>query len=140
MGALFGFLGFSIGMALPFSLFAMFPSWLNKMSQAGGWLNAVKVTFGIVEIALALKFLSNADLANGWRLLDREIFISLWIVLALILTFYLLGFIRFSHDTELPKNDHELPYLSIPRLFLQLQPFHLRCIWYPAYGALPSKE
>ena len=139
MGALFGFLGFSIGMALPFSLFAMFPSWLNKMSQAGGWLNAVKVTFGIVEIALALKFLSNADLANGWRLLDREIFISLWIVLALILTFYLLGFIRFSHDTEMPKNDHELPYLSIPRLFFAIAAFSFAVYLVPGLWGAPLK-
>lgn len=139
MGALFGFLGFSIGMALPFSLFAMFPSWLNKMSQAGGWLNAVKVTFGIIEIALALKFLSNADLANGWRLLDREIFISLWIVLALILTFYLLGFIRFSHDTEMPKNDHELTYLSIPRLFFAIAAFSFAVYLVPGLWGAPLK-
>lgn len=139
MGALFGFLGFSIGMALPFSLFAMFPSWLNKFSQAGGWLNAVKVTFGIVEIALALKFLSNADLANGWRLLDREIFISIWIVLALVLTFYLLGFIRFSHDTELPKNDHELTYLSIPRLFFAIAAFSFAVYLVPGLWGAPLK-
>jgi thiol:disulfide interchange protein DsbD len=139
MGALFGFLGFSVGMALPFSLFAMFPSWLNKLSQAGGWLNAVKVTFGIVEIALALKFLSNADLANGWRLLDREIFISIWIVLALILTFYLLGFIRFSHDTELPKNDHELTYLSIPRLFFAIAAFSFAVYLVPGLWGAPLK-
>lgn len=139
MGALFGFLGFSIGMALPFSLFAMFPSWLNKMSQAGGWLNAVKVTFGIVEIALALKFLSNADLANGWRLLDREIFISIWIVLALVLTFYLLGFIRFSHDTEMPKNDYELTYLSIPRLFFAIAAFSFAVYLVPGLWGAPLK-
>lgn len=139
MGALFGFLGFSIGMALPFSLFAMFPSWLNKLSQSGGWLNAVKVTFGIVEIALALKFLSNADLANGWRLLDREIFISIWIVLSLILTFYLLGFIRFSHDTELPKNDWGLTYLSIPRLFFAIAAFSFAVYLVPGLWGAPLK-
>jgi thiol:disulfide interchange protein len=139
MGALFGFLGFSIGMALPFSLFAMFPSWLNKLSQSGGWLNAVKVTFGIVEIALALKFLSNADLANGWRLLDREIFIAIWIVLSLILTFYLLGFIRFSHDTELPKNDWGLTYLSIPRLFFAITAFSFAVYLVPGLWGAPLK-
>lgn len=139
MGALYGFFGFSLGMALPFSLFAMFPSWLNKMSQSGGWLNAVKVTFGIVEIALALKFLSNADLARGWRLLDREIFIAIWVVLAIILTLYLLGFIRFSHDTELPKNDWGVPYLSIPRLFFAIAAFSFAIYLLPGMWGAPLK-
>lgn len=139
MAALFGFLGFSIGMALPFSLFALFPSWLNKFSQAGGWLNSVKVTFGIVEIALALKFLSNADLANGWRLLDREIFISIWIVLALILTFYLLGFIRFSHDSEMKKNDFDVSFISIPRLFFAIAAFSFAVYLVPGLWGAPLK-
>ncbi len=115
-----GFLGFGVGLALPFTLFAIFPTLLNEFGKSGGWLNAVKVTFGIIELALALKFLSNADLAQGWRLLDREIFLALWIALAAILGFYLLGFIRFSHDSELPKNDWGLPYLKVPRLLFAL--------------------
>ena len=72
--------GFSIGLALPFALFAVFPGMLNKLASSGGWLNQVKVTLGFIELMLALKFLSNADLAKGWRLLDREIFIAIWIV------------------------------------------------------------
>ncbi|MBL7766186.1 MAG: thioredoxin family protein [Chitinophagaceae bacterium] len=139
MAAFFGFFGFSLGMALPFSLFALFPSWLNKLSQQGGWLNAVKVTFGIVEIALALKFLSNADLANGWRLLDREIFIAIWMVLSLVLGFYLLGIIRFSHDTELPKNDWGLPYLSIPRLFFAISALSFAVYLMPGLWGAPLK-
>ncbi len=115
-----GFLGFGVGLALPFTLFAIFPTLLNEFGKSGGWLNAVKVTFGIIELALALKFLSNADLAQGWRLLDREVFLALWIGLAAILGFYLLGFIRFSHDSELPKNDWGLPYLKVPRLMFAL--------------------
>jgi len=115
-----GFLGFGVGLALPFTLFAIFPTLLNEFGKQGGWLNAVKVTFGIIELALALKFLSNADLAQGWRLLDREIFLVLWIGLAAVLSFYLLGFIRFSHDSELPKNDWGLPYLKVPRLMFSL--------------------
>lgn len=115
-----GFLGFGVGLALPFTLFAIFPTLLNEFGKSGGWLNAVKVTFGIIELALALKFLSNADLAQGWRLLDREVFLALWIGLSATLAFYLLGFIRFSHDSELPKNDWGLPYLKVPRLMFAL--------------------
>ena len=82
---------FSLALALPFALFAFFPSFLNKLGNAGGWLNAVKVTLGFLELALALKFFSNADLMKGWRLLDRETFISLWIGIFIFLTLYLLG-------------------------------------------------
>lgn len=114
-GPLIGFFGFGLGLALPFSLFALFPSLLNELGKQGGWLNVVKVTFGFVELALALKFLSNADLQMGWRLLDREIFIAIWIALSFLLGFYLLGVFRFSHDSEMPKNDWGLPYLKVPR-------------------------
>ncbi len=117
IGPLLGFFGFGLGLALPFSLFAIFPSMLNELGKSGGWLNAVKVTFGFVELALALKFLSNADLQQGWRLLDREIFIAMWMTLSFVLGAYLLGFLRFSHDSELPKNDWGLPYIKVPRLF-----------------------
>ncbi len=115
VGPLFGFTGFGIGLALPFLLFVLFPGMLNALNKQGGWLNAVKVTFGIVELALAFKFLSNADLYNGWGLLDREIFIAIWIGLAVCLALYLFGLIRFSHDSELPKNDFGQPYLSVTR-------------------------
>jgi len=115
VGPLFGFTGFGIGLALPFLLFVLFPGMLNALNKQGGWLNAVKVTFGIVELALAFKFLSNADLYKGWGLLDREIFIAIWIALAVCLALYLFGLIRFSHDSELPKNDFGQPYLSVTR-------------------------
>lgn len=120
MAPLMGFLGFGVGLALPFSLFAIFPSLLNELGKSGGWLNAVKVTFGFIELALAMKFLSNADLTMGWRLLDREIFIAIWATLSFVLGLYLLGVIRFSHDSEMPKNDWGLPYLKVPRLFFAL--------------------
>lgn len=115
VGPLIGFFGFGMGLALPFSLFAIFPSIMNELGKQGGWLNVVKVTFGFIELALALKFLSNADLQRGWRLLDREIFIAIWAGLAFLLALYLLGVFRFSHDSDMPKNDWGLPYLSVSR-------------------------
>ena len=120
VGPFFGFLGYGIGLALPFTLFAIFPQLLNALNKQGGWLNAVKVTFGFIELALAFKFLSNADLAKGWRLLDREIFIAIWVVIAVVLALYLLGKIRFSHDSEMPKNDWGLPYLTVTRTMFAL--------------------
>lgn len=120
VGPLFGFTGFGLGLALPFTLFAIFPQLLTALTKQGGWLNAVKVTFGFIEIALAFKFLSNSDLAQHWRLLDRDIFLVIWIVIALALSLYLLGMIRFSHDSELPKNDWGLPYLTVTRLTFAL--------------------
>lgn len=115
-GPLVGMFGFSLALALPFALFAFFPSKLNVLGKAGGWLNAVKVTLGFLELALALKFLSNADLARGWRLLDREIFLCLWIVIFGLLGVYLLGRLKLRHDDELPKNDFGQPHLSVVRL------------------------
>ena len=120
IGPLFGFTGFGLGLALPFTLFAIFPQLLTALTKQGGWLNAVKVTFGFVELALAFKFLSNADLQMGWRLLDREIFIAIWVVIAIALAMYLFGMIRFSHDSEMPKNDWGLPYLTVTRLSFAL--------------------
>lgn len=111
-----GMLAFSTGLALPFAVFAIFPEYLQKLGKSGGWLNAVKVVFGFIELALALKFLSNADLAKGWRLLDREIFIACWMVIFTLMTLYLLGFIKFSHDSDLPKNVFGMPYLTVTRL------------------------
>ncbi len=138
-GPLVGMFGFSLALALPFALFAFFPSFLNKLGSAGGWLNSVKVTLGFLELALALKFLSNADLVKGWRFLDREIFISLWIVLFVLLGIYLLGKIKFHHDDELPKNDYGLPYLKIPRLFFAIAVFAFAVYMVPGLWGAPLK-
>ena len=108
-----GMLAFSIGLAFPFSLFAFFPSMVHSLPRSGGWLNSVKVVFGFLELALALKFLSNADLANHWRLLDREVFLVLWVIIFVMMGLYLLGKIKFSHDSQ-------LGYISVPRLFLAM--------------------
>ena len=109
-----GMLGFAIALALPFSLFAMFPSVLKKLPKSGGWMNTFKVTLAFLELALALKFLSVADLAYGWHILDREVFVSLWIVIFSLLGCYLLGLISFPHDDE----DHRKT--SVSRLFLAI--------------------
>jgi len=138
-GPLTGMLGFSTALALPFALFAFFPSKLNVLGKAGGWLNAVKVTLGFLELALALKFLSNADLAKGWRLLDREIFIALWIVLFTLLGLYLLGKIRFRHDDELPKNDFGFPFLTVTRLFFAIAAFVFSVYMIPGLLGAPLK-
>ncbi|MDQ6888735.1 MAG: thioredoxin family protein [Bacteroidota bacterium] len=138
-GPLIGMFGFSLALALPFALFAFFPGKLNVLGKAGGWLNSVKVTLGFLELALALKFLSNADLAKGWRLLDREIFISLWIVIFSLLGFYLLGKIKFHHDDELPKNDFDIPYLSITRLFFIIASFTFVVYMIPGLWGAPLK-
>lgn len=100
MAPTIGMLGFAIALALPFTLFALFPSWLKSMPKSGGWMNVVKVSLGFVELAFALKFLSVADLAYGWRLLDRETFLALWIVIFALLGVYLLGGIKFPHDDD----------------------------------------
>ena len=107
-----GMLGFAIALALPFSLFAMFPSVLKKLPKSGGWMNTFKVTLAFLELALALKFLSVADLAYGWHILDREVFVSLWIIIFSLLGCYLLGWISFPHDDE----DHRKT--SVTRFFL----------------------
>ncbi|WP_240768521.1 protein-disulfide reductase DsbD [Olivibacter sp. XZL3] len=113
LGPALGMFGFSLALAIPFALFAMFPSWMKGLPSSGGWLNSVKVTLGFLELALALKFLSNVDLSYHWNWLDREVFLVLWIVIFGLLGLYLLGKIRFSHDSP-------LHYLSIPRLFLSI--------------------
>ena len=109
-----GMLGFALALALPFSLFAMFPSVLKKLPKSGGWMNTFKVTLAFLELALALKFLSVADLAYGWHILDREVFVSLWIIIFSLLGCYLLGWISFPHDDE----DHRKT--SVTRFFLAL--------------------
>jgi thiol:disulfide interchange protein DsbD len=139
VGPLIGMFGFSLALALPFFFFALFPGMLNKLGKAGGWLNAVKVTLGFLELALALKFLSNADLVKGWRLLDREVFIALWIVIFTMLGIYLLGKIKFHHDDDLPKNDYGLPYLSVTRLFSAMAAFTFVIYMLPGMWGAPLK-
>jgi len=138
-GPLTGMFGFSLALALPFALFAFFPSKLNVLGKAGGWLNAVKVTLGFLELALALKFLSNADLAKGWRILDREVFIAAWIVIFVLLGIYLLGKLKFHHDDELPKNDFEQPYLSVKRLFFAMTSLIFAVYMIPGLWGAPLK-
>ena len=138
-GPLIGMFGFSLALALPFALFALFPGMLNVLGRSGGWLNAVKVTLGFIELALALKFLSNADLSKGWRMLDREVFLSLWIVIFAMLGFYLLGKVKFHHDTELPANDSGLPYISIPRLMFAIVVFTFVVYMIPGLWGAPLK-
>ena len=138
-GPLIGMFGFSLALALPFALFAFFPGKLNVLGKAGGWLNTVKVTLGFLELALALKFLSNADLSKGWRILDREVFISLWVVIFIFLGVYLLGKIKFHHDDELPKNDFDLPYLSVTRLFFAIASFSFAVYMIPGLWGAPLK-
>lgn len=138
-GPLVGMFGFSLSLALPFTLLALFPQWINNLGKAGGWLNSVKVTLGFLELALALKFLSNADLAKGWRLLDRDVFLCLWIVLFVLLGLYLLGKIRFHHDSELPKNDYGLSFISIPRLLFATASFSFAMYLVPGLWGAPLK-
>lgn len=108
-----GMLGFAVALAIPFTLFAFFPSMLKSLPRSGGWLNTVKVVLAFLELALALKFLSVADLAYGWRILDREVFLSLWIVIFTLLGFYLLGKIRFPHDSEVKHSSVLGTFLAI---------------------------
>lgn len=127
-----GMLGFAIALALPFTLFALFPSWLKSMPKSGGWMNVIKVTLGFLELAFALKFLSVADLAYGWRILDRETFLALWIVLFALLGFYLLGKIKFPHDDDGTK-------VSVPRFFLALASLAFAVYMVPGLWGAPLK-
>ena len=111
MGPIIGMLGFSLAIALPFAFFAAFPGWLNSLPQSGGWLNSVKVVLGFLELALAFKFLSNADLVLQSHLLELEVFIAIWIIIFGLLTMYLLGKLKLAHDSV-------LPYISVSRLFM----------------------
>lgn len=139
-GPLTGMFGFSLALALPFALFAFFPSRLNVLGKAGGWLNAVKVTLGFIELALALKFLSNADLAKGWRILDREVFIAAWFVIFVLLGFYLLGKIKFKHDDALPANNFGHPHLSVTRLLFAIAAFLFSIYILPGLWGAPLKS
>ena len=127
-----GMLGFAIALALPFTLFAMFPSWLKSMPKSGGWMNVIKVTLGFLELAFALKFLSVADLAYGWRILDRETFLALWIVIFGLLGFYLLGKIKFPHDDD----DNTT---SVPRFFMALISLAFAVYMVPGLWGAPLK-
>ncbi len=132
VGPAIGMGGFALALALPFTLFALFPSWLKEMPRSGGWLNSVKVVLGFLELALSLKFLSVADLAYGWGILDREVFVSLWVVIFALLGVYLLGKIRFSHDSPLET-------VSLPRFFLSLASFSFAIYLIPGLWGAPLK-
>ncbi|MVZ67629.1 DUF255 domain-containing protein [Sphingobacterium sp. DK4209] len=133
LGPAVGMFGFSLALAIPFVLFAMFPSLLKSLPKSGGWLNSVKVVLGFLELALAMKFLSNVDLAYNWQLLDREIFLALWIVIFGLMGLYLLGKIKFSHDSD-------LAFLSVPRLVLTIVIFSFVVYMIPGMWGAPLKS
>ncbi|WP_420851806.1 cytochrome c biogenesis protein CcdA [Pontibacter litorisediminis] len=127
-----GMFGFSLAFALPFTLFAVFPSWLSGLPKSGGWLNSVKVVLGFIELALALKFLSVADQVYHWGILDREVYLALWIVIFTLMGFYLLGKLKFSHDSD-------LKYISVPRLFFAIITFGFVVYLVPGLFGAPLK-
>lgn len=131
-GPAIGMAGFALALAIPFCLFALFPSWLQSAPKSGSWMNTVKVVLGFLELALSLKFLSVADLAYGWRILDREVFLSLWIVLFVLLGLYLLGKLRFSHDSP---SDHT----PVSRFFLALASLAFAVYLVPGLWGAPLK-
>ena len=132
VGPAIGMFGFALALALPFTLFALFPSWLKSMPKSGGWMNVIKVVLGFIELAFALKFLSVADLAYGWHILDRETFLALWIVIFGLLGFYLLGKIKFPHDDEETK-------VGVPRFFLALFSLAFAVYMVPGLWGAPLK-
>lgn len=134
MGPVVGMTGFAIALAIPFTVFALFPTMLKKMPKSGGWLNTVKVVLGFIELALSLKFLSVADLAYGWRILDRETFIALWIAIFGVLGLYLLGMFRFKSDGE-PKS----PGIGVMRFFLALVSLSFTAYLVPGLWGAPLK-
>lgn len=127
-----GMLGFSLAFALPFTFFALFPSLLNKLPKSGGWLNAVKVVLGFLELALALKFLSVADQTAHWHVLDREIYLALWITIFSLMGLYLIGKIKFSHDSD-------LHHIKVPRLFFAIVTFSFVVYLLPGMWGAPLK-
>jgi thiol:disulfide interchange protein DsbD len=131
-GPFFGMFGFSLALALPFGLFAAFPGWLNSLPKSGGWLNSVKVVLGFLELALAMKFLSNADLVVQAGILTREIFIVLWIVIFALLGGYLMGWFKLSHDSE-------MKYVSVPRLMMAIFAFAFTIYLIPGLWGAPLK-
>ncbi|MDE5687394.1 MAG: thioredoxin family protein, partial [Paramuribaculum sp.] len=132
-GPAIGMGAFALALAIPFTLFAIFPSWLKEMPRSGGWLNSVKVVLGFLELALSLKFLSVADLAYGWGILDREVFVSLWVVIFVLLGMYLLGKLRFSHDSP-------VEYVSIGRFFMALVSLSFAVYLVPGLWGAPLKS
>ena len=132
LGPTLGMLGFSIGLAIPFAIFALFPSLLKSAPKSGGWMNTIKVVLGFIELAFALKFLSVADLAYGWRLLDREVFLSLWIALFGLMGAYLMGWIHFPHDDA----EHRT---NVPQFFLGLISFAFTIYMIPGLWGAPLK-
>ena len=127
-----GMFGFALALAIPFSFFAIFPSFLESMPKSGGWLNSVKVVLGFLELALALKFLSVADLAYGWGILDRETFLVLWIIIFAMLGFYLLGKLKMAHDSD-------VPHVSVPRLFMSIISLSFALYMVPGLWGAPLK-
>lgn len=132
LGPTIGMVGFSLALALPFGLFAAFPGWLNSLPKSGGWLNSVKVVLGFLELALALKFASNADLVVQAGIITRELFLVLWVVIFALMGIYLLGWIKFSHDSD-------LPYVSVPRLFFAILAFSFSMYLIPGLWGAPLK-
>ncbi len=131
-GPLFVMLGFSIALALPFALFAMFPGWLSSLPKSGGWLNSVKVVMGLLEFALAMKFLSNVDLSYHWGILTREVFLAIWIVCFSMIGFYLLGKLKFSHDSD-------VKHISVPRVIFAIITFSFVIYMVPGLWGAPVK-
>jgi thiol:disulfide interchange protein len=132
LGPAIGMFGFSLALALPFTVFALFPSALKSLPKSGGWLNSIKVVLGFLELGFALKFLSNVDLAYHWNWFDREVFLSLWIALGILMGLYLIGKIKFS-------NDSDLPYLSVPRTFMAIGVFAFIIYMIPGLWGAPLK-
>ena len=129
---LLGMASFGFGLALPFTLFAVFPSWLQNLPKSGGWLNSVKVVLGFIEIAFAFKFLSTADVVYHWGILDREIYLTIWIVIAFLLGMYLLGKLKFSHDSD-------MPFIGVPRFGLAVISFCFGVYMIPGLFGAPLK-
>ena len=137
-----GMLGFAMALALPFTVFAMFPAWLKQMPKSGNWMNCIKVCLGLLEIAFALKFFSVADLAYGWRLMDREVFLSLWIVIFALMGAYLIGWMRFPHDEDEYDEMGEIiqrPRTGVIRFFMALAAFAFALYMVPGLWGAPCK-
>jgi thiol:disulfide interchange protein DsbD len=132
LAPIIGMMGFGVGLAIPFSLFAFFPSMLQSLPKSGGWLNTIKVSFGFIELALALKFLSNVDLSYHLGILNRDVFLVLWIVIFFLLGVYLLGKLKFAHDSD-------LPFVSVPRLFFAMASFSFAVYMVPGLWGAPLK-
>jgi len=142
IGPAIGMFGFALALALPFTLFALFPSWLKSVPKSGNWMNCIKVTLGFLELAFSLKFLSVADLAYGWHILDREVFLCLWIIIFALLGAYLIGWLRFPHDEEEYDDAGEVvlhPRTSVTRFFLALGSFAFALYMVPGLWGAPCK-